>query len=52
MYNVAKGPRADVGLGGLTGLPISPEVAVLAAEVLVHGVERAHASVLLEPDPI
>lgn len=36
----------------VTNLPVPPEIAVLAAEMLVHGVKRAHPAVLLQPDPI
>lgn len=28
-------------------LPVSPEITVLAAEMLVHGIERAHTTVFL-----
>ena len=36
----------------LIDLPVPPEISVLAAEMLVHGVKRAHTTVFLQPDPI
>lgn len=43
---------ADQGKGEAVGLPVSPEIAILAAKMLVHGIKRTHATVFLQPDPI
>lgn len=51
MGNVATGMKRNARFAGCH-FPVLPEITVLAAEMLVHGIKGTHTTVLLQPDPI